>query len=332
MFSGALRLIQVPIRGLGQASIQAGQGFGGSPWSVETPLRPNVPPAGYTGEIIAPYGAETELGCYYCPDTGRNEIMTRPEAQARGCSFAPRGSCPEMPTMAPAGAMAPGSSPSYAKGPPPGLMGQRLGQVSLWQGPAGSPFYSTPPAGVYVNPSGAPLMTEELTSPQSSDIAREYHCYQSPDGKEFRSVPFALRDAYIAAGWVATNYANCGTPPLHAQPVGNQGFVMGQKGGGGGGAGGGAGAPAGGVGTQSAPSPASPAPAAQDFSPDLLPTLPLAAPYAYPAPAGSTCAWEKDANGNSIYVCRPVPGTVAMVPPVYGPVSYPVRPFCPAYW
>lgn len=231
---GGVRLIRVPIRGLGQASIQAGQGFGGSPWSVETPLRPNVPPAGYTGEIVAPYGADTELGCYFCPDTGQNEILTRPQAEARGCSFAAPGSCPGMPTMAPQGAMAPGTSPSYAKGAPPGLMGRRMG--------------------------------------------------------------------------------------------------AGPSGGGGGGGGGAQGAPqGGGVGAQGSPSPASPGGASfsqDNFDPFFFPTLPLVAPGLYPPvpPPGTTCAWEKDANGNSVYVCRQSGAVVPVSPMVgYGPVMYPVR-------
>lgn len=191
-----------------------------------------------------------------------------------------------------------------------------LGQVPLYQGPAGSPFYYSPPAGVYTTPSGAPLMSEELTSPQSSDIAREYHCYQSPDGKQFLSIPFSQRDAYLAAGWTATNYSNCSSPPLHAQPVGGQpGFVMGQRGGGGGGRGGGGGGFRGGI----------------DVVPDFVPDYgyPLVPPYSYPpaTPPGTTCSWEKDANGNSIYVCRPASGAVVPAPQPalsYGPVVYPV--------
>lgn len=228
----AVRLIQVPIRGMGQAQIQAGQGFGGAPWSVETPLHPNVPPAGYTGEIIAPYGAETELGCYSCPDTGRFELLTRPQAEARGCSFAPPGSCPGAATMAPAGALAPGSMSSYAKGPPPGLMGRRMG--------------------------------------------------------------------------------------------------AGPSGGGGGGA---QGAPqGGGVGAQGSPQPASPAGASfsqDNFDPFFFPTLPLTTPGLYPPvpPAGTTCSWEKDTSGNSVYVCRQANGVVVPTSPMvgYGPVAYPVR-------
>src|SRR4029077_13313131 len=113
------------VRILGQAGIQAGQGFGGSPWSVETPLRPNVPPAGYTGEIIAPYGAETELGCYDCPDTGRQELLTAGQAAARGCTRSAT-QCPGAPVMSPGGATT-SSGPTYAAGPPPGLMGRRMG-------------------------------------------------------------------------------------------------------------------------------------------------------------------------------------------------------------
>lgn len=191
-----------------------------------------------------------------------------------------------------------------------------LGQVALWQGPAGSPFYYSPPAGVYTTPSGAPLMSEELTSPEESHIAREYHCYQSPDGKQFMSIPFNQRDAYLAAGWTATDYAKCSTPPLHAQPVGQPGFVMGQRGGHGGGGG---------------------------FIPSGFPLLdpgfmgyPLVPPYNYPAanPPGTSCSWEKDVNGNNIYVCRPVEGGAPQVQPAlsYGPMGFPVRTVFPLFY
>jgi len=204
-----------------------------------------------------------------------------------------------------------------------------LGQVPLYQGPAGSPFYSAPPAGVYATPSGAPLMSEELTSPDESQIAREYHCYQSPDGSQFISVPFGQRDSYLAAGWVATDYGKCQGPPLHAQPVGTPpGFVMGQRGGGGHGGGGGGGFRGGGGFVSSG---------FTDFGPDFFPGYPLVPPYAYPpaTPPGTTCAWEKDANGNSIYVCRPTPGApVVSAPPAlsYGPVVYPTTSFFPAFY
>lgn len=100
----------------------------------------------------------------------------------------------------------------------------RLGQVPLVLGPS-SPFYGYTPGGTFANPSGSPLMTEELTSPEPG---REFHCYKAPDGS-YVSVPFAQADAYKAAGYEAVDYSNCGAPPLHAQPVGGGSFMMGRK-------------------------------------------------------------------------------------------------------
>lgn len=102
-----------------------------------------------------------------------------------------------------------------------------LGQVQLVSGPSTTPFYAQPPSGYYANPSGTPLMTEEITSPQSEHIAREFHCYRKPDGS-FVSVPFAQADAAKAAGYEAVEYSNCQFPP-HAQPVGTGSFMMGGK-------------------------------------------------------------------------------------------------------
>ena len=102
-----------------------------------------------------------------------------------------------------------------------------LGQVQLVTGPSTTPFYNYPPYGYFANPSGNPLMTEELTSPQTEHLAREFHCYRKPDGS-FVSVPFAQSDAAKAAGYEATDYSNCGTPP-HAQPVGTGSFIAGKR-------------------------------------------------------------------------------------------------------
>lgn len=100
-----------------------------------------------------------------------------------------------------------------------------LGQVGLYLGPSSTPIYGYAPAGTYTNPSGTPLMSEELTSP--SNTASEFHCYKSPDGK-YVSIPFGQADAYKAQGYEAVDYSNCGSPPLHAQPVGASSFIMGQ--------------------------------------------------------------------------------------------------------
>lgn len=100
-----------------------------------------------------------------------------------------------------------------------------LGQVGLYLGPSSTPIYGYAPVGTYTNPSGTPLMSEELTSP--SNASGEFHCYKSPDGK-YVSIPFSQADAYKAAGYEAVDYSNCGSPPLHAQPVGASSFIMGQ--------------------------------------------------------------------------------------------------------
>jgi hypothetical protein len=139
---------QVPLRGMGQAAIQEGQGFGGSPWSVSTPIPPAGPPAGFTAELVAPYGQDTELACYSCPDSGVYELLRRPEAVARGCVYGPPGACPGAPVMAPEGALAPPGSGAaiYARGAPPGLMGRRRLAQAPASGP-GAPSGSAPSAG-----------------------------------------------------------------------------------------------------------------------------------------------------------------------------------------
>lgn len=316
---------QVPIRGMGQAAIGPGQGFGGSPWSVETPVVPSQPPGGYTGELYAPYGQESELGCYSCPDTGKDELLTQPAADARGCKRSSR-QCPGAPVMAPTGAavMPPGGR-TYARGAPFGLMGRPfLGQVQLFPTPGGTPFYGYPPGGYIANPQGGPLMSEEITSPQESDIAREQHCYQSPDGKSYAAVPMALRDAYVSAGWTAVDYANCGG--LHVQPVGATSFLrgrMGQKGDAGGGGGvappaSGPGAPSGAAPSAGTPSPAS-VPASETVPSDSnFPAFPTYGnPYIYPYGYGTkqVCTKKTDKDGNEVTECH--------VEPSYPVVTYP---------
>ena len=90
-------------------------------------------------------------------------------------------------------------------------------------------------------------------------------------------------------------------------------------------------------GAQGSPSPASPpaaAPSAQDTGPFFWPSLPLVSPLQYPgAPANAACAWEKDANGTDIYVCRPAAAPSPIPAPLYnyGPVSYSIRTFYPLF-
>lgn len=76
------------------------------------------------------------------------------------------------------------------------------------------------PGGVYyASPSGRPLMTPEITSPQPEHVARTFHCYVR--NGQYTVAPFAQRDALKAAGWEETDYANCaGSGVPMAQPVG----------------------------------------------------------------------------------------------------------------
>lgn len=139
--------------------------------------------------------------------------------------------------------------PARTPAPPPppraGRQGGFMGQVNLVTGPSATPFYASPTYGYFANPSGNPLMTPEITSPQEEHIAREYHCY-TKDG-QYRSAPFASRDMMKAEGWEETDYRFCSSPPLHAQPVGTPTpILMGQNGGPSGGQGqGGGGTPSG---------------------------------------------------------------------------------------
>lgn len=85
--------------------------------------------------------------------------------------------------------------------------GAFLGQVSLWAGPANTPFYSAPTGGPVINSQGGQLMTEQINSP--SHAYEELHCYQAPDGT-FVSIPLGAASVYKAAGYVAVDSANCG--------------------------------------------------------------------------------------------------------------------------
>lgn len=199
---------QVRLRGMGQAQIGPGQGFGGAPWSVATPVPPAGPPAGYAAQEIAPYGQETELACYACPDSGTYELLRRPDALARGCVYGPPGACPGAPVMAPAGAIWPYGSPLVARGAPPGLMGRlgRLGQGTPASGPGapsgGAPSQGTPqpasPAGAaepsdqgfvpgmfpgYGNPYpyGYPGSTRQVCTTRKDDAGNEVkECHDEP--------------------------------------------------------------------------------------------------------------------------------------------------------
>lgn len=107
-----------------------------------------------------------------------------------------------------------------------------LGQVPIAGGPFTGPFgmFSGPSAGYVANPSGTPLMTEELRSPEH--YLEEYHCYRAPDG-QYVSIPFSEAPRYKAAGYEAVDAANCpgspaalgqaepgGPPPVQGNPQG----------------------------------------------------------------------------------------------------------------
>lgn len=103
-------------------------------------------------------------------------------------------------------------------------------------------------------------------------------------------------------------------------------------------------APSGGAGT---PMPASPGPSPSfdrgfDRGFDRFDQFPLEAfnwpvwpglvpPTSYPqVPPGTHCAWEKDVNGNDVYVCRPAAGAPVVVAPpapsyIYGPIGIPTQ-------
>lgn len=227
MFGGSF-LGGVPVRGMGQAQIRQGSGFVG-PFGIYSDVGA---PQGYGPPPGFPAVTQEEIQTYICPD-GSRQSLTREEAMEQGCVPAP-----------PTGPRAVGPPPLMA-----GRQGAFLGQVNLVTGPATTPFYAYPPSGYFVNPSGNPLMTPEITSPQEEHIAREYHCY-TKEG-QYRSAPFALRDAMKAEGWEETDYRFCSSPPLHAQPVGTPvaPVLMGQNGAPGGGPSGGQGQ--GGAGTPS---------------------------------------------------------------------------------
>jgi hypothetical protein len=161
-------------------------------------------------------------------------------------------------------------------------------------------------------------MTEQLNSPDN--FQEEYHCYRSPAGA-FVSIPFGQRDAYLAAGYVAVDSSNCGGSRIMGRRrMGAEAAAAAQGSPQGGGQGG----------AQGTPSPASP-PGAGFFEtrdPFYFPQYPLVAPPQYVVPPpGTTCAWEKDGNGNDVYVCRQASGAIVTVPPVasYGPVVYPAQ-------
>lgn len=90
-------------------------------------------------------------------------------------------------------------------------------------------------------------------------------------------------------------------------------------------------------GSQGTPTPASPGPgpAVESFDfPFVWPGYPIVSPLNYPAPpAGTSCAWEEDVDGNEIYVCRPQKGA-ARGPVVYaaGPVSFPAQTFFTGFY
>ncbi len=307
LFGNGPHLGQVRMRrSLGQAAINPGSSFQG-PFGMYSDIgqpQGSNAPAGFpamTPEIATPGGEATEKHCFQCSD-GSIRFMTIDDARAMGGCSALSPSDPRCAAGGPAapagGYVSPLPGARYAAGPPPGLMGERrafLGQVQLVSGPSTTPFYAYPPYSYIANPSGSPLMTEELTSPESSHIAREFHCYKAPDGS-YVSIPFGAADSYKAAGYEATDYSNCKGLPPHAQPVGGGSFMGQAKGGGGGG-----GAPAANQGV--APMTVGPGP--QTFSDAFAPQYIVPS---YPAPQpGMTCKKRPDED---TYDCVPKQPTV----------------------
>jgi hypothetical protein len=94
-------------------------------------------------------------------------------------------------------------------GHPSGWWRPGLGQIPAagnFLGPTA--FYNAAPTNAYfAAPSGRPLMTPEITSPQPEHMARTFHCYVKNGA--YTTAPFSQRDAMKASGWEETNYANC---------------------------------------------------------------------------------------------------------------------------
>src|SRR5262245_42315937 len=211
-----------------------------------------------------------------------------------------------------------------------------LGQAQIqagsgFQGPFGM-YSDLGPARGYNPPPGFPVASEEIAAPYGAET--EQHNYWCPDAGQYESL--TIPEARMR-GCQAVPYGATGMPPYaKGPPPGLMGYYMGQQGG----AGGAQGTPQGGGqgGAQGTPQPASP-PASfspLDQGPFFWPTLPLVPPVAYPPvpPPGTTCSWEKDVNGNDIYVCRQASSAVVPVPQMYsyGPVIYPTRTFFPTFY
>src|SRR5579871_115499 len=191
-----------------------------------------------------------------------------------------------------------------------------LGQVPISPGAGfgGSPweFGGTPSGSYYANAQGTPLMTEQMNSPEHFE--EEYHCYRSPAGA-FVSIPFAQRDAYLAAGYVAVDSANCVSSRVSSlmgprrmgadAPSGGGGGAQGSPQGGG--QGGAQGTPTGG--------PTGGGRGEGNFEPGFAGQFgyPMGYPQGYPG-----CTWQKDANGNDVYVCPPTSGIPVVYPGAYG--------------
>lgn len=80
MFDRAPFLGQVPIRGLGQASIQQGSGFMG-PFGIYSDIGA---PAGYAPPPGFPGSTQEMMQTYICPDGTRQQMLPN-EAAAQGC-------------------------------------------------------------------------------------------------------------------------------------------------------------------------------------------------------------------------------------------------------
>lgn len=158
MFDRPALLMQVPIRGLGQAQMGPGQGFMG-PFGIYSDIgAPGgyAPPPGFPAmseEVSAPGGEATEYHCYECPD-GTVRSLTIPQARIAGCQPLdyndPR--CPGLPKASAAYAMGQngnGAAPSQVSVPPvtlgPSVPGEQPTFFSWpnWTWPLYPPTYPT---------------------------------------------------------------------------------------------------------------------------------------------------------------------------------------------
>jgi hypothetical protein len=95
----------------------------------------------------------------------------------------------------------------------------------MFMGPTN--IFAQMPLGYFAAPSGAPLMTPELRSPEY--FRDEKHCYRCPDGSH-RVFRFGDRDAALAMGCEVTNNENCASISPPGGRMGQQAPIQAQPG------------------------------------------------------------------------------------------------------